>query len=42
VDHAETAYVCGSPGFCDAASELLLGLGVAAGRVRVERFGPTS
>jgi ferredoxin-NADP reductase len=37
-----TAYVCGSPGFCDAASELLLAVGVPAERVRVERFGPTS
>jgi ferredoxin-NADP reductase len=37
----ETAYVCGSPGFCDAASDVLLGLGVASERVRVERFGPT-
>jgi ferredoxin-NADP reductase len=34
--------VCGSPGFCDAASELLLAVGVPAERVRVERFGPTS
>jgi ferredoxin-NADP reductase len=42
LDHAETVYVCGSPGFCDAASELLVGLGVPVDRFRVERFGPTS
>jgi ferredoxin-NADP reductase len=36
-----TAYVCGSSGFADAASHLLVGLGVAAERIRVERFGPS-
>jgi ferredoxin-NADP reductase len=36
-----TAYVCGSPGFADAATDLLIGAGVAPGRIRVERFGPT-
>jgi ferredoxin-NADP reductase len=36
-----TAYVCGSPGFADAASELLVGLDVPVERIRVERFGPT-
>jgi ferredoxin-NADP reductase len=36
-----TAYVCGSSGFSDAATELLLGAGVAEDRIRVERFGPT-
>jgi ferredoxin-NADP reductase len=36
-----TGYVCGSAGFADAASHLLLGLGMAADRIRVERFGPT-
>ena len=36
-----TAYVCGSTGFADAASTLLVGLGVDAGRIRVERFGAT-
>jgi ferredoxin-NADP reductase len=34
-------YVCGSPGFCDGATDLLLGLGVDTHRIRVERFGPT-
>ena len=34
-------YVCGSAGFCDGATELLLGLGVDTNRIRVERFGAT-
>jgi ferredoxin-NADP reductase len=34
-------YVCGSAGFAEAASNLLLELGVPAAAVRVERFGPT-
>jgi ferredoxin-NADP reductase len=37
-----TAYVCGSAGFADAASHLLVDLGVPVDRVRVERFGPTA
>jgi len=36
-----TAYVCGSAGFADAASGLLVELGVPVERIRVERFGPT-
>ena len=36
-----TAYVCGSAGFCNAAGDLLVGLGVPVERIRVERFGPT-
>src|SRR3954471_2045686 len=36
-----TAYVCGSPGFADAATDLLMDAGVPAERIRVERFGPT-
>lgn len=35
------AYVCGTSGFADTASDLLMGLGVPAERIRVERFGPT-
>jgi len=35
------AYVCGSAGFADAASHLIVELGVPVHRVRVERFGPT-
>jgi ferredoxin-NADP reductase len=37
-----TAYVCGSSGFADAASAVLVGAGVPVERIRVERFGPTS
>jgi ferredoxin-NADP reductase len=36
-----TAYVCGSSGFADSVSDLLVELGVPVGRIRVERFGPT-
>jgi ferredoxin-NADP reductase len=36
-----TTYVCGSPGFADAATDLLAGAGVTPDRIRVERFGPT-
>ena len=36
-----TAYVCGSSGFADAASDLLLAAGIGADRIRVERFGPS-
>lgn len=37
----ETAYVCGSAGFADAAAELLVQAGVPAGTIRLEAFGPT-
>jgi ferredoxin-NADP reductase len=36
-----TAYVCGSPTFCDAASAVLVALGQPVDHIRVERFGPT-
>lgn len=36
-----TSYVCGTPGFADAATEILMDAGVLANRIRVERFGPT-
>jgi ferredoxin-NADP reductase len=36
-----TAYVCGSSGFCDAATDLLVAGGLPVARIRVERFGPT-
>jgi ferredoxin-NADP reductase len=36
-----TAFVCGSPAFADAASHVLVDLGVAEARIRVERFGPS-
>jgi ferredoxin-NADP reductase len=34
-----TCYVCGSAAFANGASDLLVGLGVDPGQVRVERFG---
>jgi ferredoxin-NADP reductase len=37
----ETAYVCGSPGFADAATTVLTEGGVPVGSIRVERFGPS-
>ncbi len=37
----KTAFVCGSAGFAEAASTLLVGTGVPATSIRVERFGPT-
>jgi ferredoxin-NADP reductase len=35
----QTAYVCGSDGFAEAAGRLLVDLGIPAADVRVERFG---
>jgi ferredoxin-NADP reductase len=37
-----TAYVCGSPAFCDAATGLLTDLTFPVDHIRVERFGETS
>ena len=36
-----TAYVCGSNGFVEAASTLLLEAGLEPGWIRTERFGPS-
>lgn len=38
----QTAYVCGSARFADAATDLLVGNGVPASSIRVERFGPSA
>jgi ferredoxin-NADP reductase len=38
---AMTAYVCGSNGFVESATQLLLDTGVAPEWIRTERFGPT-
>jgi ferredoxin-NADP reductase len=35
------AYICGSSGFADAATDLAMGAGVPVEQIRVERFGPT-
>ena len=37
----ETVFVCGSAGFAEAATELLLSAGVPTASIRVERFGPS-
>src|SRR4051794_24917554 len=37
----QTSYVCGSASFAEAASQLLVGMGVPPAGIRVERFGPT-
>jgi ferredoxin-NADP reductase len=39
---AKTAYVCGSNGFVETATDLLLDLGLKPSCIRTERFGPTS
>ncbi len=36
-----TFYVCGSAGFAEATTQLLVDVGIAAHAIRVERFGPT-
>jgi ferredoxin-NADP reductase len=36
-----TAFTCGSNGFVETASQLLLASGLDARRIRTERFGPT-
>ena len=38
---AMTAYVCGSNGFVESASGLLLDAGLQPQWIRTERFGPT-
>ncbi len=42
VPGSATAFVCGSAGFADTATDALVGAGVSSERIRVERFGPTS
>ena len=37
----EDVYVCGSPAFADAATDVIIEAGVPADRIRVERFGPS-
>ncbi len=41
LDGVQLAFVCGSNGFVEAASGLLVGAGVDARRIRTERFGPS-
>jgi ferredoxin-NADP reductase len=37
----QVAFVCGSASFAESASQLLVGMGMAAAAIRVERFGPS-
>ncbi|SSC22597.1 NADH:cytochrome b5 reductase (CBR) [Klenkia terrae] len=41
-EDGQTAFVCGSSGFAETASQLLVGMGFAPSAVRVERFGPSA
>jgi ferredoxin-NADP reductase len=41
IGDSPTAFVCGSNGFVEASSRLLLDAGFDVGRIRTERFGPT-
>ncbi len=41
-EEGQTAFVCGSAGFAEAASQLLVGLGIPPTSVRVEKFGPSA
>ena len=41
VRSGETVFVCGSPGFADAATAVLIAAGVPVEAIRVERFGPS-
>jgi ferredoxin-NADP reductase len=41
IDPAAVTYVCGSAVFAEAASDLLVAIGVPPQRIRVERFGPS-
>jgi ferredoxin-NADP reductase len=36
-----TYFVCGSAAFAEAATQLLIGVGVGASAIKVERFGPS-
>jgi ferredoxin-NADP reductase len=40
-EEGQTAYVCGSAGFAETASQLLVELGMPPASIRVERFGPS-
>jgi ferredoxin-NADP reductase len=40
-EEGQTAFVCGSAGFAETASQLLVELGMPPSSIRVERFGPS-
>ena len=39
--NSDNAFICGSNGFVESASDLLLEAGIEPHRIRTERFGPT-
>jgi ferredoxin-NADP reductase len=41
IEAETTVFVCGSSGFSDAATEVVMRAGVRTDQIRVERFGPT-
>jgi ferredoxin-NADP reductase len=41
LDDAQLAFICGTNGFVESASGLLLSAGLDARRIRTERFGPS-
>jgi ferredoxin-NADP reductase len=41
LDAAAVGYVCGSAAFAEAASGVLVAIGMSPDRIRVERFGPS-
>ena len=41
LDPAAVSYVCGSDGFANTATDLLIAVGIPASSIRVERFGPS-
>jgi ferredoxin-NADP reductase len=41
VQRDATTFICGSSRFAEAASDLVIGAGVAMDTIRIERFGPT-
>jgi ferredoxin-NADP reductase len=41
LDPAAVSYVCGSDGFANTATDLLIAAGIRASSIRVERFGPS-
>jgi ferredoxin-NADP reductase len=42
IEPGTTTYVCGSPAFADAATDVLQRVGVDPQSIRVERFGPSA
>lgn len=41
IDTGSRVYICGSSGFADAATEVVVTAGIETAQIRVERFGPS-